>query len=395
MRFRGRSVRRAHHHAQHVVVLNWRDLWHPEGGGSEVYVHQIAQRLIPEARITWVTARYRGSAKRENVDGVDYVRVGGHVSVYLWAAWLLLARRLGHVDAVLEVQNGMPFLARWFTRARVVLLVHHVHREQWFVVGPLLARIGWFMESRVAVRANRGSRYLAVSDGTRRELIELGVRAGDISIAHNGLPPVPEYAEAAPSSTPVLVVLSRLVPHKQIDHAIRIIPALMTEFPEVQLRIMGSGWWDEHLTGLTKRLGLTEQVTFLGHVSDRTKFEELSNAWVHVLPSVKEGWGLSIVESGRAGTPSVAYASAGGVTESILDGVTGLLAVDENDLGLQLGRLLREHGMRREMGEKARERSTEFTWEVAADRIREALLIDRAQSPADGALTTGRRTGGR
>ena len=58
-------------------------------------------------------------------------------------------RRFGRVDEVLEVQNGMPFLARLFTRARVVVLVHHVHREQWPVVGPVLARVGWFLESTV------------------------------------------------------------------------------------------------------------------------------------------------------------------------------------------------------------------------------------------------------
>jgi glycosyltransferase involved in cell wall biosynthesis len=357
-------------------VLNWRDLWHPEGGGSEVYVHQITQRLAPESRITWVTARYPGAPARETVNGIEYVRRGGHISVYLWAAWMLLARRLGHVDAVLEVQNGMPFLARWFTRARVVVLVHHVHREQWSVVGPLLARIGWFMESRVAVRANRGGRYVAVSDVTRRELIELGVRAEDIDIARNGLPPVPPYDDAGPSTKPTLVVLSRLVPHKQIDHAIRAMPALMTEFPDIRLRIMGSGWWDTHLTSLTEELGLNDRVSFLGHVSDRTKFEELASAWIHVLPSVKEGWGLSIIEAGCAGTPSVAYASAGGVTESILDGVTGVIAQDEDDLVVQLEHLLGNEVLRREMGDKARDRSGEFTWEVAADRIREALMAD-------------------
>ena len=372
MRLRGGGS----HRPQHIVVLNWRDIWHPEGGGSEVYVQQVAQRLIPEARITWVTARYDGAPARESVEGIDYVRRGGHISIYLWAAWMLLTRRLGHVDAVLEVQNGMPFLARWFTRARVVVLVHHVHREQWAVVGPLLARIGWFMESRVAVRTNRGVRYVAVSDVTRRELIELGVRAEDIDIARNGLPPVPPYEEAAPASSPTLVVLSRLVPHKQIDHAIRAMPALMAEFPDVRLRIMGSGWWESHLTDLTAELGLNDRVSFLGHVSDTTKFEELAKAWIHVLPSVKEGWGLSIVEAGRAGTPSLAYASAGGVTESILDGVTGALAQDEDDLVVQLERLLGNDVLRREMGNKARERSSEFTWEVAADRVRDALLAD-------------------
>ena len=49
---------------------------------------------------------------------------------------------------------------------------------------------------------------------------------------------------------------------------------------------------------------------------------------MHVLPSIKEGWGLSIVEAARVGVPSVAYRSAGGVQESILEGVTGLLADD-------------------------------------------------------------------
>jgi glycosyltransferase involved in cell wall biosynthesis len=221
------------------------------------------------------------------------------------------------------------------------------------------------MESRVAVLANRGRRYLAVSDVTRRELTELGVRAGDIALAHNGLPPVPEYAPGARRPEPTLVVLSRLVPHKQIDHAIRSLPLLAEEFPDIRLRIMGDGWWSEALRDLTVELGLTDRVTFLGYVSDRTKFEELSRAWVHVLPSVKEGWGLSIVEAGRAGTPSVAYASAGGVAEAILDGVTGLLAADEPDLVAQVAALLRDPLLREDLGSKAFIRAGEFTWEAA------------------------------
>lgn len=327
--------------------------------------------------MTWVTARYPGAAKDEVVDGIRYVRRGGHLTVYLWVAWLLLARRLdrkaGRIGSVLEVQNGMPFLASWLTRARVVVLVHHVHREQWRVVGPMLAKIGWFLESRVAVRANRGRQYLAVSDVTRRELTELGVRARDIELAHNGLPPVPEYTPGARHDEPTLVVLSRLVPHKQIDHVIRALPALAEEFPDVRLRVMGDGWWADELHRLTGELGLDDRVTFLGHVSDRTKFEELSRAWVHVLPSVKEGWGLSIVEAGRAGTPSVAYASAGGVAEAILDGVTGLLAADRADLTAQLADLLRDPLLREDLGNKACIRAGEFTWEAAAAKAKSAL----------------------
>src|SRR4051812_5449820 len=296
VRFRGHGRVRQ----RHLVVLNWRDTAHPEGGGSEVYVEQVVRRLREEqTRVTWVTARYPGSAADETVDGVRYVRRGGHMTVYLWAAWLLLTAPvgvLGRVDSVLEVQNGMPFLARLFTRARVVVLVHHVHREQWSIVRPWLARVGWLLESRVAVRINRGHQYVAVSDVTRRELVELGVDARWIELAHNGTPTPPTYTDAGEAAIPTLVVLSRLVPHKQIDHAIRALPELAREFPDVQLRILGSGWWGGELVDLVREMGLQERVVFLGHVSERAKFEELSQAWVLVLPSLKEGWGLAIIE---------------------------------------------------------------------------------------------------
>lgn len=364
--------------ADRVVVLNWRDPWHPEGGGSELYVHQVAQQLRDAGRhLTWVTASYPGAARDEVVEGIRFIRRGGHLTVYLWVAWMLLSgslrRRIGGIDGVLEVQNGMPFLATVLTRAQVTVLVHHVHREQWSVVGPLLARVGWFAESRVAVRANRGNRYLAVSDVTRGELVDLGVRASDIALAYNGMPPVPAYDAGERATEPTLVVLSRLVPHKQIDHVIAAMPDLAREFPGLRLRVLGDGWWGEELRRQAAALDLGDRIDFLGHVSDQTKFEELARAWVHVLPSVKEGWGLSIVEAGHAGTPSVAYATAGGVTEAILDGVTGLLAADEADLRSRISTLLRDARLRDELGQKARIRSGEFTWEAAADRVAAAL----------------------
>jgi glycosyltransferase involved in cell wall biosynthesis len=356
-------------------VLNWRDPWHPEGGGSELYVQQVARRLQAGGhRVTFFSARYPGAARTDEVDGVRYVRRGGHMTVYLWAAVLLLLGRFGRVDQVLEVQNGMPFLARLFTRAKVVVLVHHVHREQWPVVGPVLARVGWFLESRVAVRVNRGADYVAVSDVTRGELVQLGVDPRRVTIAYNGLPPMPETREQQPTAHPSISVLSRLVPHKQIEHAISLLPALREELPGLTLTVMGSGWWEESLRRHCAALGLDgDEVVFLGHVSEQRKFEELQRSWVHVLPSLKEGWGLSIVEAARVGVPSVAYRSAGGVQESILDGVTGLLAEDETDLAERVRRLLTDHGLRHEMGSKARLRAEQFTWSATAEIIAAVL----------------------
>ena len=165
------------------------------------------------------------------------------------------------------------------------------------------------------------------------------------------------------------MVLSRLVPHKRIEHALEAVAALRDEVPGVHLRVMGSGWWADHLLELRHELGLDDVVTFLGHVTDRQKFEELSSAWVHVLPSVKEGWGLSIMEAAQVGVPSVAYVEAGGVRESILDGVTGLLATDQDDLVTKIRQLLENPELRDELGRKARIRSEQFSWDATADAV--------------------------
>ncbi|MGZ8742995.1 MAG: glycosyltransferase family 4 protein [Nocardioides sp.] len=354
--------------------MNWRDPWHPEGGGSELYVQQVAQRMVGDAqKVTVFSARYPGASRREERDGITYARCGGHLTVYLWAALFLMTGRFGHVDEVLEVQNGMPFLARLFTRARVVVLVHHVHREQWPVVGRVLARIGWFLESRVAVRVNRHGRYVAVSEVTRSELVDLGVDASRISIAYNGLPPMPEFTHQPRTAHPSLVVLSRLVPHKQIEHALTLVAHLRPQMPDVHLTVMGSGWWEDNLLARRAELGLEDAVTFPGHVDERTKFEELSRACVHVLPSIKEGWGLSIIEAARVGVPSVAYRSAGGVQESILDGVTGRLADSEDDLLEVVRQLLTDDALRTDLGTKAEVRTEHLTWDSATQVIRNAL----------------------
>lgn len=350
---------------KHLVVLNWRDTWHPEGGGSETYLREVTTRLVAAGhRVTMLTARYPGSARRETVDGVRYVRVGKHLTVYLWAALHLATGRLGRVDHVIEVQNGMPFLARLFTRARVTVLVHHVHREQWPVVGPVLARIGWFLESRVAPWVNRHGEYVAVSQVTAAELVQLGVAEDRIRLAYNGLPPVPAFTPRPRTTAPSLVALSRLVPHKQVEHAVRSLHALREELPDATLTVMGDGWWADELRTMVETLGLQDRVRLLGFVDDSTKFEELSRAWVHVMPSLKEGWGLSIVEAAHVGVPSIAYHSAGGVRESILDGVTGLLAHDQDDFTACVRRLLTDHALRESMGSKAQDRSEQFTWEA-------------------------------
>jgi glycosyltransferase involved in cell wall biosynthesis len=300
------------------------------------------------------------------------VRAGGRHTVYLYAALIYLAgavglgplarRRLGRPTVIIDVGNGMPFLSRLYARRPVIALVHHVHREQWPVVfGPRLARIGWWIESRLAVRVYRRCRYVTVSESSRDELVTLGVERDRITVVHNGTPEVtgPPLPRAP---HPSLVVLGRLVPHKRVELALRATALLATELPTLELVVAGQGWWAEPLRQLAADLGVEDRVRFAGFVAEERKHELLCSAWLLLQPSLKEGWGLTIVEAGARGTPSVAFRSAGGVVDAMADGETGVLVSDEFEFFQAVRSLVLDARRRAEMGAAAATYARRFTW---------------------------------
>ncbi|MGC1215276.1 MAG: glycosyltransferase family 4 protein [Micromonospora sp.] len=373
---------------RHVLFLNWRDTRNPEGGGSEVYVERIAGELVRRGhRATLLCAGHSaGPAEEVTADGVRVLRRGGRHTVYLRAALVYLAGALGfgplsrrgggRPDLIVDVGNGLPFLSALYARRPVIALVHHVHREQWPVVlGRGLATFGWWVESWLAPRVYRRCQYVTVSAATRRELATLGIDAARVAIVHNGTPdmtvgPVPRTPH------PSLVVLGRLVPHKQVEVALQTVAALSTELPELTLVVAGQGWWEPQLRQLAAELGVTERVRFTGFVSDEEKRTLLAGAWVALTPSLKEGWGLTIVEAGAVGTPTVAFRGAGGVEEALVDTETGLLADDVDDFVTKVRGLLVDDAYRARMGAGARAHAARFTWPVSGEKF--AALVARA-----------------
>jgi glycosyltransferase involved in cell wall biosynthesis len=376
--------------ALRVLILSWRDSSHPEGGGSEQYGESMAAGLAARGhQVTILTARHPGSTAEEQRDGYRILRAGGRFTVYLRTLLRVLTRRAGGFDVVVDVQNGTPFFARLITRRPVVVLCHHVHRDQWGIVfggsrsGDLTARLGWWLESRVAPRVQRGCRYVTVSEVSRLDLIDLGVREQDISLVHNGTPPPLPGTDRSP--TPEIVVLGRVVPHKRVEHAVRAVAALQAELPDLRLTVLGHGWWSDEVRAEVERCGVSDRVTLVGHVDEATKHELLSRAWVMATPSVMEGWGLCVVEAASHGTPSVAYRSAGGLAESVVHSTTGLL-VDDDEAAFTaaLRELLVDSDLRLRMGVAARTHSEHFTQEASVNAFA-AVLLTATGHPAPAA----------
>lgn len=397
-----------------ILLLCWRDSTHPQGGGSERYLEHVADGLASAGHtVVYRTSRSRGAARSEvSGSGVRFSRAGGRFTVYPLALGAILLGRIGlgplgvlrRPDVVVDTQNGVPFFSRLATRAPVVLLVHHIHREQWPVAGWLVAKIGWWIESWLAPRVHARSQYVTVSLPSAEELAELGVDPARIAVVRNGLDPLPEGftaepaadtapngsgpATAAPDSAPPaprLVVLSRLVPHKHVEDAIDVVAALRPRHPGLVLDVIGSGWWAEKLHAYAAERGLLEggegkggadgsAVVFHGHVDEPTKHRLLAGAAVHLMPSRKEGWGLAVSEAAQHGVPTVGYHHAAGLRDSIDDDETGLLVDDVAAMTVAADRLLADPGVRGRMGEAARRKAAGMSWPGTASAMEQVLV---------------------
>jgi glycosyltransferase involved in cell wall biosynthesis len=371
-----------------VLIMNWRDTRHPQGGGSEVYVEQVAGRLAEGGRtVTVFCAAHPNAPPQEIVDGVRFIRRGTWRTVYAWGFLYHLIGRFGPHDATIDVKNGIPFFAPLYCRQPVVCLVHHIHREQWPMnFSPRQARLGWWLESRVSTRLYRDTPHVAVSESTKLDLVELGVRPDLIDVVHNGSDPTALATTDGKAPVPTVAFLGRLVPHKRVEWLFDAAARIRPDLPELRVVVIGQGPWEPRLREHAADLGLSEVVTFTGWVDEETKRRLLGEAWALALPSVKEGWGLSVMEAAVLGTPAVAFA-VGGLSESIVSGSTGLL-VDEGDLGgfaEALQSLLLDSERRLALGAEAARRASTFSWEVTAScfeaRLREAVIAPPLHAP--------------
>ncbi|TFV87333.1 glycosyltransferase family 1 protein [Blastococcus sp. CT_GayMR20] len=317
-------------------------------------------------RVSLFCAAHERAPARETMGGVSVVRRGGRLSVYPRALLHVLRHR---PRLVVDVQNGLPFGSTLGTRRPVVVLVHHVHREQWPIVfGRLGGAIGWWIESVLAPLLYRRSRYVTVSTATAEELAGLGITSDRLDVVRNGTEPAPEVAVGR-SPEPRLVVLGRLVPHKRVEHALEVVARLRDRWPGLRLSVVGEGWWDEQLRAHARALGVTDLVDFLGYVDEQGKHQELARSWVHLCPSVKEGWGLVVTEAGAQRVPTVGYRSAGGLRESVVDGRTGVLVDDLDEMVEAVDRLLMDAAARARMGEAAARHAAAYSWPASISRF--------------------------
>lgn len=158
-----------------------------------------------------------------------------------------------------------------------------------------------------------------------------------------------------PAKAPLIVSAARLEPEKAVHVLVDAMAQLLPAFPHAVCLVAGEGHQRAALEAQIERLGLRDSVRLIGYQSDVHSIVRAAD--VFVLPSPAEPFGLALVEAMALGKPVVAT-MAGGPSEIVQDGESGLLASPDNaaSLSVAIGRLLSDTAFSQAIGRRGRER---------------------------------------
>jgi glycosyltransferase involved in cell wall biosynthesis len=213
------------------------------------------------------------------------------------------------------------------------------------------------------------------SDSTKKVLHRHGVR--EVKVFPNGTDATPvAELESKPLCQPVrLIAVSRLAPNKRVDHALEATRILLDRGIQARLTIVGSGEQEPQLRNIASRTaGLANAVTFSGQLAEEDKDSELRRAHLLVHASLREGWGLNVIEANALGTPAVVY-PVGGLVDSTIHGQTGIITDRETPDSLAEGimALLNRPTEYDRLRVNAWERAKTFAWQKVLPPAREWL----------------------
>lgn len=305
-----------------ILFIAWKDLRHPCAGGAEIVHHELSRRLVRDGHaVTHLVPGFPGAPAGEDLDGVRVIRVGRGIFSFARLGAFYRRRLRAETDVLVDVFNCFGSLACLLPGPAVrCLLVHHVQGPVWLhqrsfygvprPLMPLINAAGLAMEALQLAFLAAASRVpvLTVSPSSAACLRRLGFRSRRIRLLPEASDavPLPGLEASAPKEERFTVLTLGLRRMKRPLHVLRAFERLKRRVPEAVLWVAGWGEEEMPLRRYAARRGVRD-VHFLGRVSRVERDRLLQRVHVLAAASVREGWGLVVIEANAMGTPVVAY----------------------------------------------------------------------------------------
>lgn len=326
-------------------------------GGAQRHVVELCQAA--RAAGHEVHLAYGGSCALsfQETEGIELHPIGSMLREISplkdWAAMkeLLDLMKKIHPDLVATHSTKAGILGRLAAARAKVCNLHTVHGWSVSFSGNAFKRLIYRqIESRVHRLADG---IICVCKYDHAHALKLGFDPEKLRVIYNGRPDSSVQANIKTDNfeEPVRIVsIGRMAWPKQPEQLLR----YLTVDRESRLDLLGDGPREEEVKNYAKELGVSDRVTFHGHVDQIDPI--LAQADIFALVSDWEGFPMSTLEAMAVGLPTV-VSRVGGAAEAIDEGVTGFTIArgDEQALHSCLKKLVAAPDLRRDLGRAARE----------------------------------------
>ncbi len=237
--------------------------------------------------------------------------------------------------------------------------------------------------------ARRATHIIAISEATKRDLQHFyGTDDSKISVIYHGVDsrfrPIDSRAaiEAVLGRygirSPYLLFVSTVQPRKNVTRLIEAFARArqQTGMREATLVLAGKrGWMAEEIERRANELGLADRVMFAGYVADADLPALLSGALAYVIPSLYEGFGMTVLEAQACGTPVLA-SNVSALPEVVGDAGVLVDPYSIDSIADGLAQLLTDSHLRLRLRERGLARVRGWTWERAARQT--LAVLERA-----------------
>jgi glycosyltransferase involved in cell wall biosynthesis len=339
-------------------------------GGVETRVYHLAQALSSDNKV-YVLASRRPGQKDEEVGNIHLIRIGpeypytnyGYLfqrilfSIILFFSISKLVKKFS-IDVVdASTYFTYPVIIR---NIPVLVTYHEVWIGSWVkntrsffgVVGEVFERLLMLM-----IRIKK-IKIIAVSEYTRKKLLNHGIK--EINVIPNGIP-LHKYAhlKVKKDETKICTV-SRLIPQKRVDDIIYAL-SIAGKKHKLHLVVIGQGEENEKLKALANKLRVNVQ--FLGHLASHEEvIKEIKGSKLYVSASIREGFGIVLLESAACGVPFVCSDIEPFIEVS--KGKAGLFFRNKNhyDLADKIGTLIKDKLQYKKKVRESLELASKYDW---------------------------------
>jgi glycosyltransferase involved in cell wall biosynthesis len=355
-----------------ILLFNWQCIKNPLGGGAEVHLQEVFERIAAMGHeVVLYASMFDGAAKEENINGIKVFRQGSRslFNFYVPFAYLFKFRKM-NFDIVIDDVNKIPFYTPLYVFRPLLGITHHLFNKSIFLEVSFPIALYVYLMEKLVKPIYKKIHWIVGSPSTEKELTEWGFPKDQVTIINYCVNRnIFRQTGIQKDNEPVIGYLGRLKKYKSIEHLIQAVKIVKEKIPNIKLLIIGDGDNRANLEKLTADLNLRDTVEFKGFVSEEEKVTYLQRMHFAVNTSSKEGWGLTVVEANACGRTVIA-ADVQGLRDSVINQKTGLLYEygNVNELLEKILYLFNNPAVVSEYEKNALEWANSFDWNIAAKK---------------------------